>query len=368
MKKAILAGHVTEIVGPGHHIREWLESLPEYESTAIFHPMIGSALIRTEIWKNKKLVSKLTKWPTFLGQLIFDTLVSVWTIISTTGTIDIYIGLNNFDTLPALLFKKWKIKKVIYYGSDFADKRFTNPVLDFIYHKVELIDLKYSSLVISNTNRAAERRIQLGLNPEKSIIIPNGVNLSLIPKVTKKPKYDFVFQGYISTAHGVMDAVEAMHKLVSNKTKARLAILGYGPAESHIREYIKLHKLEKNIDLLSRISHQEVLKFLTKSCFIGIASYSNKDNWTKYCSPLKVKEYLACGLAVIMSDVPEVAEDICKFKLGRVYSSQDQLYKAMTELVSNKTLLRSYLKNADAYIKDFDWNPMFNKYLKPKLV
>ncbi len=367
MKKIILAGHVTEIVGPGHHMREWLESLPEYESTVIFHPMIDSALIQTEIWKNKKLVSKLTKWPTFLGQLIFDTLVSIWVIISTAELIDVYIGLNNFDTLPALLFKKWKIKKVIYYGSDYADKRFSNPILDFIYHKVELIDLKYSSLVVSNTNRAAGRRIQIGLDPQKSIVIPNGVDLSLIPKVPKKSKYDFVFQGYISAAHGVMDAVKAMHRLVTNKIIARLAIVGYGPAESQVREYIKLHKLEKSIDLLPRITHEEILRFLTKFCLIGIASYSDEDNWTKYCSPLKVKEYLACGLAVIMSDVPEVAEDINKFKLGRVYSNQDQLFRSMTELVSDKTLLKSYLKNTGTYIKNFDWKLMFNKYLKPEL-
>jgi glycosyltransferase involved in cell wall biosynthesis len=55
----------------------------------------------------------------------------------------------------------------------------------------------------------------------------------------------------------------------------------------------------------------------------GLAPYTLDNKWTYYCSPMKVVEYLACGVPVLMSSVPEISSYIKENGLGIVYSKLD---------------------------------------------
>jgi hypothetical protein len=55
----------------------------------------------------------------------------------------------------------------------------------------------------------------------------------------------------------------------------------------------------------------------------GLAPYNLSSKWTYYCSPLKVVEYVTCGLPVLMSSLPEIAGYIEEKKLGIIYNAID---------------------------------------------
>ncbi len=365
-KNIFLTGHVTEIAGPGYYLRDFLVSLPNCKNVVIFHPMPDSSLpesVVTGYNPDAKVIAKYPKTQGFLRQLISDTWVTVKHIWQFPGQIDIYVGLNNFDTLPALLFKGHKIKQVVYYGSDYADHRFANPIFDKIYRLVELVVLAGCNLSISNTYRAMTRRIELGLDVTKALMIPNGTNTDVIPKVVKKPEFMFIYQGYISKTHGLVETIESLKKL----PKEKLAVAGVGPHEQEMKEFVHQLGMDKQVKFLGRLSHQDLMNFMKQKCQVGIASYTLNANWVKYGSPLKVKDYLACDMAVIMSDITEVAEEVKNYKMGIVYHDYAELHTAMRKLCADPKLLQKYIKNARKYIRDYNWKDMFAAKLQPHL-
>lgn len=370
MKTIFVNGHVTEIVGPGHHLTNFLTKTPDSQTYAFYHPMIGSGLKRSVLTKytpkEKRIIKKYAKKKGFLKKLIYEfflTIKHIWYL----EKIDLFVGINNFDTLPAIFFKGWKIKRIVYYGSDYADERFENRLVNALYRLVEIVVIRFANLTVSNTKRAQKRRISMGLAKNRALVVPNGVDLSAVPKVKKQPKYKFVFQGHLSDAHGIMSVLEVFKKLNKKYKKESLCIIGYGPNEGKVKKFIKNNKLQSRIYFLGRKSHQETLKVLKRDCLVGIASYSRDEGWTKYASPLKVKEYLAAGLAVIISDVPEISETIKKDDLGFVYKNKNELENAMEAFMRDKKLSSRYSKNASKFASQFDWEKMYKEKLLPRL-
>ncbi|OGM18349.1 hypothetical protein A2686_03275 [Candidatus Woesebacteria bacterium RIFCSPHIGHO2_01_FULL_38_10] len=371
-KKTLLVGHVSEIVGPGQHLRDFLVAIPDTYIKVVFHPMLGTKLEETVVeqysnMKKSKTVKNYKKKGETVVRLFRNALITIYEIATTCGKVDNYIGLDNFDTFPAIFFKGWKIKRVIYYGSDYADERFKNSIMNIVYRMVELVALRISDLVISNTKRAEERRISLGLNKRKSLVIPNGVDLGLIPRLKKRIIFDFVYLGTLSETHGVIELLHVFSKIAKSFRRVKLAFLGTGSKEEKIRTFVKENNLENRVYLLGRLEHDKALRFLVKNGGVGIASYNESEGWTKYASPLKVKEYLACGMPVIISSVPEISGDVRKYKLGYVYNSKRQLFEAMQKFSKNKNLIKTLSKNAKEYVEKFDWNLMYRENLLPFL-
>jgi glycosyltransferase involved in cell wall biosynthesis len=372
-KTIFLAGHASEIVGPGHHLRDFLVAINEGLTVVLFHPLPGTKLKETRVVMygqdnlNGKIIKIIKISGGFVKKLLFEFFITIHETLKIEGAIDIYVGINNFDVLAGVLLRGFKVNSVIYYGSDYADRRFKNKIFNRIYLLVEKIAINRSDLVVSNTYRAEKRRLQHGLAKKKSVVIPNGVDLSNIPKLKKDPRYDFVYIGYLSQTHGVMDLVKTIKKLNKDYKEIKLALLGSGPLEEEVKQFIIDNRLGNNIFLIGKLSHKKTLEFLVKNCLVGIASYNKSEGWTKYASPLKVKEYLACGLPVVTSDVPEVANDIKKAKMGYVYKNKNQLYKNLCSFAKDKNLPVKFRKNIANYIKDFDWNDMYKEKFLPYL-
>jgi glycosyltransferase involved in cell wall biosynthesis len=72
------------------------------------------------------------------------------------------------------------------------------------------------------------------------------------------------------------------------------------------------------------MERSKVHEYLAKFSGFGLAPYTSVSRWTAYCSPLKVIEYLAYGIPVIMSDIPEVSDEIVRNSLGIVYNQVDK--------------------------------------------
>ena len=68
--------------------------------------------------------------------------------------------------------------------------------------------------------------------------------------------------------------------------------------------------LNEHIKFLGYLEHDDLLRHLP-FCGIALASYSDDpDSITYYADPTKPKGYLACGLPVVITNVPWIAEII----------------------------------------------------------
>lgn len=266
--------------------------------------------------------------------------------------LDIAIGMNCFDTLPLILLRKNRIKKIVFFGTDFSRKRFSNKILNFVYVVIDRYCAKKSDFVCCNTQRTINQRINEGINSEKIIYTPNGVFLNKI-KVGEKKNYDrkLVYVGHVSKEHGL----ENLIRLVI-KTKLVLDVIGDGPD----LENLKKKYFDERVKFLGRKSHNEVLKYLVDFRGFGVAPYNRISDWTYYCDPVKIKEYLAFGIPIIISDVPEISERIKNEKLGYVFKNKEELRTILKQIKMLKgNYYQEMVKRISKIRINFDLNKIY---------
>jgi len=269
--------------------------------------------------------------------------------------VNVFIGANNFDTLVGVVGKKFfskKMEKIIYFASDYSENRFGNRVLDWIYFQIEKYVLKNSDLVVSNTKRAEEKRIGFGLDKDKSVVIPNGVHLdNEIFEEKEIDKGSFIYVGNVTREHGLYDLLEILHPIIK-----KFVLIGSGEDWDRVVDFCK----EKKFDFESfyKKDHEFTIDYIQKFNGIGLAPYNMESKWTFYCSPLKVSEYISCGIPVLMSSVPEIADFVEKENYGITYNKLD-----LSE-IDNKLQdfdVRDYHKRAEKFYSGFKHEVLFGR-------
>jgi glycosyltransferase involved in cell wall biosynthesis len=279
------------------------------------HPLNSYSTRPSTLETKGKIIKLIRRKELGIFNLMFDFYYSVYNI--NKCNFDVFMGTNNFDMLPVVFFRlffKKSIKRVIYYPSDYASKRFDNKILNFIYKTVENIAVRYSDCTISNTYRAQNDRILLnGLDRKKGVVIPNPIVIPRPDRPKRQFKKDeFIFIGDVSKEHGLSDLVNVIHPLIK-----KLVVIGIG---EDLDATIRLsHKNNIEIELHGLKSHDYSMDYLHKFKGIGLAPYNLKSEWTYYASPVKVGEYIASYVPVLMSDVPSIADEVKREGLGVVY-------------------------------------------------
>lgn len=327
MKHILIVYHSSGIEGPIDYYIRYL-SHKKYRLETIIHPLDkyeGRESIVSLGNKRKKQYMRKTRGSI---NLLIDMGISIRWILS--QPIDTYIGANNFDTYTGILCRKVfrkKIGKLIYFASDFSEDRFSSGILNRLYMHIERSALKHADLVISNTRRSEKKRLELGLKKERSIVVPNGVELKN-PTFTNKniDKTNFIFEGSVTHEHGLYELINTLAPLMKH-----LTIIGQGDDIERVEKLCKKKKIPYT--LKHRIPHDAVMDILASFEGIGLAPYNNESKWTYYCSPLKVFEYVSSGIPVIVSDIPEVAEVIEKNGYGIAY--HDMNLKEIKEKLDN---------------------------------
>ncbi len=285
-----------------------------YSVTEIFHPLKNYSKNPTMVINGKKIKSYKRYNLSFINWII-DTVFT--TYVLATRDVDVYISVSNLDTLPAIFLRKIfrkNIGKIIYYPRDYSGKRFNNKVLNKIYIYVESLSVRYSDSTVSNTRRSESKRFELGLKAQNSIVIPNGVTIEKVyfkNKIIDKNSYIYV--GDVSKEHGLYEFIRCFANNIN-----RLVIIGFG--DDWQRTLDLCETMHINIESHYKKSYAFVLNYLKSFTGFGLAPYNRTSEWTYYCSPLKVAEYIVMSVPVIMSSVPEISNIVKKDNLGITYS------------------------------------------------
>lgn len=351
MKTVFIIAHKSPIDGPIDYFGSYLERTG-YTLLTLTHPLDSYADRQSEFSINRKRIASIQRQEAGIFNLCNDFILSMRYLIG--NSFDVCIGANNFDTLSAIVCRdvlRKKIKKIIYFASDFSESRFHNILLDTIYYGVERIVLHRSDLVISNTKRSERKRRELGLHPGKSIVIPNGVFLQhTVFPVKRIKKKHFVYVGAVTKEHGLYEMINTIHSLID-----KLVIIGQGDDWGRVLKLCKIKKI--HLETHYHKEHEYVIDYLKKFNGIGLAPYNLYSKWTYYCSPLKVNEYIACGVPVLISTVPEISEYIEKNSLGIVYNSLafNELKNKLEEFDT-----KDFYKKAKDFYSHYNYDYLYN--------
>jgi glycosyltransferase involved in cell wall biosynthesis len=299
----------------------------------------------------------------YIKDIIWGIFYGIWYMPKT----NIFFGMNNLLALVGIILKKFgKVDKVIYYIIDFTPQRYGNPVLNYIYYAIDTFVLYHSDLVVSLNQDMLQGRIDRGnLDSSKinSHIAPFGNHShNYQEKDYQHNKNMLVYFGNIMKNKGSELFVPIMENLISQGyTQFTFTIIGGGEGLKELQDIIKKKKLSQYFDIKGKIPLQKDIDKILLQSGIAIAPYypEDKNNFSYFADPGKVKVYLGCGLPIVITDVPPIAKDIQTQKSGLIaeYESVDFAYK----IIDIYNQYKEYNKNAIIVGKLFDWNSIIDQ-------
>lgn len=337
-------------------------------------PFFVSRKASVSIYKKGQAVSEeITQRPISFGTLDYflDFLYVLWSVMKTSGTHDVFIGVNVLNCLAGLLLRKvGKVKKVVLYTMDFVPVRFENRLMNYIFHSIEIVCVKHSDEVWNVSPRMAEGREKfLGISAKKypQRFIPVGIWNKKIKKRSfdEIKKNQILFIGHLLEKQGVQMVLEALPDVMQKVGDVHLLVIGGGEYEEHLKCIIKKLDLEKNVTLKGWVTERSILDDTMGESAIAVATYQPEKemlrNFTYFADPNKLKDYLGAGLPIVLTDISYNAVDIEKRGCGILveYNKAD-IAAALTTLLQNKDIYKKYRANALQYADELDWMHIYD--------
>jgi glycosyltransferase involved in cell wall biosynthesis len=114
-------------------------------------------------------------------------------------------------------------------------------------------------------------------------------------------RFVIIYHGILSPNRGLQETIEAISKLRKSCPDIMLLLLGKGPAQNELEEWVRNLGLEDHVLIHPPVPLEEVPKYI-KSAQVGILPFPDL-NWWNTSSPIKLNEYIAMKKPVIVTDI-----------------------------------------------------------------
>lgn len=162
-------------------------------------------------------------------------------------------------------------------------------------------------------------------------------------------KIVITYVGRMIEEKGVLKLIEAFKKLEKKYNSIELKLAGAGPILDRI---IEENKNEKNIEILGKISHEEVLKLLGKTTiFVNPSAFSEG-------LPTSILEAGIMKCAVIATPMGGTTEIISNDDIGYICGFEtDEILEKIEKLITNKDEIKKLSENIYNIVnKNFSWD------------
>lgn len=156
--------------------------------------------------------------------------------------------------------------------------------------------------------------IEHGAHSDRSVVIPNGVDLSAFnPQVEPAPierapdGFVLGFIGSLKAWHDIGALLDAFRILAAEDASYHLLVIGDGPLRPWIDGYVRGASLDERVTVTGWVPYADVPRVLRR-VDVAVAPYPEMDGF--YFSPLKLYEYLALGRPVVASAIGQVRDAI----------------------------------------------------------
>lgn len=302
----------------------------------------------------------------FVLRIIQEQIINFYFVLKVEKPIGLFIGIDPLNALSGVLVQKLgKVKKTVFYTADYAHQRFKNPLMNWFYHLLDRFGIKNTDQVWNVSTRITKQREKQGLPKEKNLNVPNAPEFGKTKRLpySKIKRHDLVIVAHLIRAIDYPLIIRAVKNLSRKYKDIRLLIIGSGPYEEELKKLVQRLSLSDRILFLGRKPHNELLEILSQRA-VGLALYTRDYPWTEFGDSMKTREYLACGLPVIMTNVPSTADDIKEAEAGYVIGlKEEEFEKAIDKLFSDQKLYLRMRENAIKLAKSCDFDLIIEKVL-----
>jgi len=163
---------------------------------------------------------------------------------------------------------------------------------------------------------------QANFTKSKIVYIPNLLPSSFSYELNNHNENYILYLGRLSKEKGIITLIEAM-----KDKDYELKIVGSGPLEDEIKEFIKTNYL-KNVEMVGYKSGEELKNYVRNSRCVVLPSewYEN--------GPYSAMEAMALGKPLIVSNLGGLPELVDNGVNGYIYRTKDELSKVIDNMIS----------------------------------
>ena len=205
---------------------------------------------------------------------------------------------------------------------------------------------------------------------DKITVIPWGIDLELFNPKRLKPdiidrlnwqdKRVIITTRTLSALYGIHFLIMALPSIIEKEPNVRLLIIGSGPQEEELKELVSGLELDDYVHFGGQVPNGQLAYYLN-SAEIYIST-SKSDG-----SSLSLLEAMACGLPLVVSDVPAICEWVQDGSNGYIVprNKVKPISEKILILLKNKdTALKMGELNLNIANEKADWNKNFLKLEK----
>ena len=208
--------------------------------------------------------------------------------------------------------------------------------------------------------------IGVGVHPDRAVVMPNGIDATLFAPargsettrtrwgISSGPVLGFV--GGLRPWHGVRAFAPLLERLVVRHPRLQLVIAGDGPLRGEIARELSSRRLDAHVVFTGALAHEDI-PGLIRLFDVALAPYEEREHLF-YFSPLKLFEYMGCGVPVVAAALGQIEDVIHHDTNGLLYPPGD--LDALTrhcERLLDDAVLRGRLGRAaaDTVHRRFTW-------------
>jgi glycosyltransferase involved in cell wall biosynthesis len=288
------------------------------------------------------------------------------------GPWELYVGMDGLCVLFGNVLRALgRVRRTVFWAIDYVPaQRFGSRLKNAIYAAVNRASYRGADSVWDLSPRMAQARERFGgIAPGKgrSVVVPYGAWLDRIPfhPHAQCDPNTIVFMGHLLEKQGVQLAIRALPLVLERFPQARLLVLGGGHYRDALEALARELGVAHRCEFTGRVEDVREIERRIARCAVAVAPYVRAlDTWTLYADPGKVKTYLACGVPVLLTDVPWNTRLIVEAGCGMVISEDpaDIADKAVRAL--DPATNQSMRENARRFAREFEWPRIFDAALR----
>jgi len=281
---------------------------------------------------------------------------------------------NDFSTLPIGYLSKKFLKSFLIYDSHELEshqppgERRDSKWLCWLIRRLEHFLIKRADKVITVSDGIADCLArQDGI--ERPLVIRNISEFSISETEPSGGNHfgfnrDYkvvIYQGGLHAFRGIKNVIRAMKFLDKNIV---LVLIGDGSVRGDLEREVAELDLKNRVKFTGWVSSQSLLA-LTQQSDLGLVPTENICLGYYYSLPNKIFEYIAAGIPLAVSNLPELEKIIKEYKIGETFNPADpkDIARAIQFVLQDRSHYQVLKKNVVEARKILNWDKEKQKLL-----
>jgi glycosyltransferase involved in cell wall biosynthesis len=364
---------IESLVNTGHQIHlacytlEGRKANDQYKAIQIYRKKISRFLYKASVGA-LKFPYYFNFWRTYINQLLanqsFDAihihdlpLIKVGLEIKERYNIHVIVDLH--ENWPAALREAVHTKTLL--GRILSsDKQWVN------YEKNMLT---LAERIITVVDEMKERLVNIGVNEDRIIVIPNTLQIKRFNASEKKPDKNYItlfYAGGLNIHRGLQIVIRALPMILDKYSNSRLWIIGSGTYIKELKQLANHLKVNEFITFFGWKNLTEINDLLSMSDIALIPHL--KSEQSDNSSPNKLFQYMYAQKPILASNCNSIRRIIEETDTGVVYlhDSPDDFALKLMKLLKDSNLINMGVNGKKTVMSKYNWDitvkPLVNLY------